>query len=146
YDYRPLTTFPGISRGEKNVMRGKSLVPDAEYVHPLDSEARMWTNAIGAFEVSTSKSVATKAETRLSVNVPNPFSRNTRIYVPKSTVPGLVLVQVYNEGGVIVSKTVCPFIESNVEFDLGDLPSGIYFYRISTIDDGEVCSGHMLIQ
>lgn len=70
----------------------------------------------------------------LSQNYPNPFNPSTKIdyQIPAG---GLVKLNIYDITGKLVSSLVNEFQKAgyyNVEFNAaGNLPSGIYFYRIS---------------
>jgi len=72
------------------------------------------------------------AELFLAPNFPNPFNAATsiRFGVP---IDGIVRVAVYNLAGQLVQVLVSGFREAGehlVEFDGGDLASGVYFYRL----------------
>ena len=80
------------------------------------------------------KENTTPAQFRLMQNYPNPFNPSTRIYyeIPKS---GGVILDVYNILGQRVITLVNKFQKAgkySINFNGSNLPSGIYFYKLST--------------
>jgi hypothetical protein len=86
--------------------------------------------------VSYTQQVASEnqpTEYKLFQNYPNPFNPSTRIKfaVPASS---LVLVQIFNQLGEIISQPVNNYYEPGIyetEVDMSNYSSGIYFYRIN---------------
>jgi hypothetical protein len=75
---------------------------------------------------------ALPAQFTLGQNVPNPFNPVTRISFDLPAVSGVSLV-VYDVRGSEVAALVDALLPGGrytVSFDAGDLPSGIYFYRL----------------
>ncbi len=83
----------------------------------------------------------------LSQNYPNPFNPTTtiRFALPSMSV---VSLKIYNmlgqEVAVLINREVVDEGESEIEFDAGRLPSGVYFYRLvanELSEDGEATVG-----
>ncbi len=75
-------------------------------------------------------------EFSLEQNYPNPFNPTTKIkFVLPSGVEGLTTLKVYNilgkEIATLLNETKAPGTYK-VEFNASDLPSGIYFYKLSS--------------
>ncbi len=72
--------------------------------------------------------------TKLNGNYPNPFNPKTTISFDLSE-SGLVSLKVYNRSGQLVKTLVNEFREAgkySVDWVGMDIPSGVYFYRLST--------------
>lgn len=90
----------------------------------------------GSYEYSNTISIEVKPPTqfKLNQNYPNPFNPTTKIsYALKDA--GLVELKLYdilgNEVAVIVNENQSAGIYE-VSFNAGNLPSGIYFYRLTS--------------
>ena len=73
---------------------------------------------------------------KLNQNFPNPFNPSTKISY-KINIEGIVTLQVYNLVGQVVKTLVSEYQKSGryeVEFDAGDLPSGVYLYKLQIND------------
>ncbi len=92
----------------------------------------------GAFEYSSmvDAEVALPGGFELSQNFPNPFNPSTvvRFALP---VAGFVNISVYNSAGEKVAELLNGNLETgehSVKFEAGNLPSGLYFYRLQAGD------------
>jgi len=68
----------------------------------------------------------------LSQNYPNPFNPSTKIQF-KIPEDGFVSLKIYNTIGEEIASLVNGFITTgkySVEFNAGNLPSGLYIYRM----------------
>lgn len=73
---------------------------------------------------------------KLNQNFPNPFNPSTKISY-KINIEGIVTLQVFNLVGQVVKVLVNEFQKPGryeVEFDAGDLPSGVYLYKLQIND------------
>jgi hypothetical protein len=73
------------------------------------------------------------SEFSLEQNYPNPFNPTTKI-VFRSQKPEFTTLKVFNVlGGEVITlvNKILPAGTHSFEFNAGDLPSGIYFYKIS---------------
>ncbi len=73
---------------------------------------------------------------KLNQNFPNPFNPSTKISY-KINIEGKVTLQVFNLVGQVVEVLVNEFQKPGryeVEFDAGDLPSGVYLYKLQIND------------
>jgi hypothetical protein len=95
---------------------------------------------IGYNPVSVENEGTIPTEYSLSQNFPNPFNPSTRI---NFSLPfeSNVRLTIYNilgqEVRVLVDNQVQPVGSYNLTFDASDLPSGIYFYRLTASSAGE---------
>jgi hypothetical protein len=74
------------------------------------------------------------AKFALSQNYPNPFNPSTKISF-SITEPGLVTLKVFNLLGQEIATLVNEQLTTNtyeVDFNAGNLPSGVYLYRVTT--------------
>jgi hypothetical protein len=112
-----------------------------------ESDQQVSTDSVYSFEVTCSRNLAAvfeKITTDLSEdnitaknfelfqNYPNPFNPSTKIRfaIPKST---KVTIQIYNQLGELIGEPVHDFYDQGfyeVEINLRDLASGVYFYKI----------------
>jgi hypothetical protein len=80
---------------------------------------------------------------RLKANYPNPFNPTTTISFDLAA-PSVVTLTVYNELGQVVAtllnKESLSAGESHVQFDASNLPSGIYFDRITASGQSSAAS------
>lgn len=99
-----------------------------------------WVDASGEyvlsvdFEECQTTSVVLPEAMTLATNYPNPFNPTTSIAYALP-MPGQVSLQVYNVQGEMVSTLVNENQAAGnyeVEFNAGDLPSGTYFYRLTS--------------
>ena len=101
------------------------------------TDASIWGTARLGGEVTVGvrekpSPVPTKFE--LSQNYPNPFNPGTKITF-SVTEPGLVTLKVFNLLGEEVATLVNEQLSTNtyeVDFNAGNLPSGVYLYRVTT--------------
>lgn len=73
---------------------------------------------------------------KLNQNFPNPFNPSTKISY-KINIEGKVTLQVFNLVGQVVEVLVNEFQKPGryeVEFDAGNLPSGVYLYKLQIND------------
>ncbi|MBI5540150.1 MAG: T9SS type A sorting domain-containing protein [Bacteroidia bacterium] len=79
-------------------------------------------------------------------NYPNPFSNSTTIYyqIPSCN-NKMVEITILNSMGNIIKTINSNSNENYVLFDSNDLPSGIYFYKIST-ENTSICKKMILIK
>ena len=92
-------------------------------------------DANGEFSTNVHSQSIKPEEFKLT-NYPNPFNEQTRIIfsLPRS---GQVKLDVYNLAGRLVARLLDEPLPSGAHqliFNGKDLPSGLYFYRLSTID------------
>lgn len=95
-------------------------------------------NAGGLTNISST--TGTVSEYSLYQNFPNPFNPQTEI---RFSIPldANVNLKIFNSLGEEVSNPVKSFLNSgthSVTFNAGNLPSGIYFYKLSTANYSEV--------
>ena len=69
-------------------------------------------------------------------NFPNPFNPSTLIKytIPKSGYVKLVVFNLLGQAVAVIHEGVQTFGTYEFEFKIGELPSGIYFYRIQAPD------------
>jgi hypothetical protein len=89
---------------------------------------------IGSDAISATAIIANRSSATLNQNAPNPFSCSTNIsfYLPNS---GDVKLSVYNVMGNLVAELIQGELnqgQHSVIFDGGNLPSGMYYYQLST--------------
>jgi hypothetical protein len=82
------------------------------------------------------KNISTEIPSAFSLeqNYPNPFNQSTMFNL-KCSMAGIVKVSVYDISGKEVATLVNEKLKAgvySVRFDAGNLPSGIYFYRLQT--------------
>ena len=95
---------------------------------------KVWTVPIDLTALDTKENVYVPAEFKLHQNYPNPFNPITVISYQLS-VSGLVLLKVFDVLGKEVAtliNDVKPAGSYEVQFDASNLPSSIYFYKLST--------------
>jgi hypothetical protein len=95
---------------------------------------------IGYNPVSVENEGTIPTEYALSQNYPNPFNPSTRINFSlpfESNVRLSVFNILGQEVKVLVNNQVQPVGSYNLTFDARDLPSGIYFYRLTASSIGE---------
>jgi hypothetical protein len=83
--------------------------------------------------------ISTPNDFSLEQNYPNPFNPSTtiRFSIPSASSVQLKIYNVLgNEIATIVNETF-PAGSYNVEYDASNLPSGIYFYTLTTNDFSE---------
>jgi hypothetical protein len=99
---------------------------------PILNNAINVTNQIGIKKISSE--VPEKFE--LHQNYPNPFNQSSIINF-QCSIKGNVSIKVFDmigrEVAILVNQKLQPGIYE-VTFDAGDLPSGVYFYRLETTD------------
>jgi Peptidase M30. len=109
---------------------------DPNYGKPVSHENLLLTASIAVptavIEVATQTNVP--QQYKLEQNYPNPFNPSTTI---KFQMPskGFVKLKIYDMIGREVATLVDGFQEAgthDVKFDASNLPSGVYFYRITT--------------
>ncbi len=98
------------------------------------------SRVIGGVVTDVEKEKLVPKQYRLSQNYPNPFNPTTSI---KYAIPtaGVVTIAVYNTLGERVRVLVNGYKQAGeyqVEFNAGNLPSGIYFYRMKAGNFNEV--------
>lgn len=74
-------------------------------------------------------------------NYPNPFTGETTIPLPKGIFGSLEL---FNKCGIKMDVTYSQ-TENGIVLERGDLPAGIYFYRISDAAKGTIAEGSVVI-
>ncbi len=115
----------------------KSSVDNAHlfYCEPLD-DATLTKLGITRKPTAVNTTSELPKEYSLSQNYPNPFNPSTKISysIPKDSKVKLV---VYDALGRIVNTLVDEYKTAgsyDVKFEAGDLPSGIYYYKLTTIN------------
>jgi hypothetical protein len=145
YNYHPMDSFPGLNDAEgfgTTGFYGFTLNAIAEYVHPLDSAVRNWESEIGAFNEISSSSAESEATPNIKLsNYPNPFSTETIIPLPPNTLGSLEL---FNLCGTRMDVKF-EQIENGLVIERGNLPEGIYFYRITEGQKGTIAEGSIVI-
>ena len=80
-------------------------------------------------------------------NYPNPFNATTQINF-EILQDGNVTLDIYNIGGQMVENLVDNYLNSgshSVTFDGSNLPSGVYFYKL-TIDENSITRKMVLLK
>ncbi|MCP5061213.1 MAG: T9SS type A sorting domain-containing protein [Ignavibacteriae bacterium] len=98
------------------------------------AEKSVWSRSLNELTVVEDESLIIPIEYSLSQNYPNPFNPSTAI---RYTIPSneFVTLKIYNILGSEITTLVNQKQASGsyeVLFNTTDLPSGIYFYQIST--------------
>jgi hypothetical protein len=98
----------------------------------------------GSLDLASKESAKNAPEAfRLKANYPNPFNPTTTISFDLAA-PSVVTLTVYNELGQVVAtllnKESFSAGESHVQFDASNLPSGIYFDRITATGQSSTAS------
>jgi hypothetical protein len=75
------------------------------------------------------------------INYPNPFTTETIIPLPSNLSSTL---QLFNECGIKMDVTYSQ-TENGIVIERGNLPAGIYFYRISEAERGTIAEGSVVI-
>ncbi len=141
YDYH-FRSFPGFDRASNPInVDGFTLAPIWEYADPEDSTPRNNYYEIGAFEDKFALSVAPQVTYPEITNYPNPFSSQTTISLPNGISGSL---QLSNECGNRIEAATHPD-QNGLVFERGNLPAGIYFYRITAADGKEQFGGNFVI-
>jgi hypothetical protein len=125
---------------------GLSLRPVYEYVDPLDSAVITKEQLfIGAFPVIANGYVREISERQGSYNYPNPFHNKTEITLPRTFESLGVALDIYDTRGILISSTLCIVLDSQIEWERGNVPSGIYYYCVHSQDDKEISNGRIVI-
>jgi spore coat protein A len=82
----------------------------------------------------TGETIATISDFKLEQNYPNPFNPSTTINfsIPENSFVSLKVFNTLGEEVVALIDQEIPHGNHRVEFNAGDLPSGMYFYTLST--------------
>ena len=143
YDYHPTKRFP--SAFYLPVVDGFALMPSLEYMDPEDSTSRSASPEIGALDfVPGGESVNKTKGATASYLYPNPFCKTTHIIFPAPENATSLELSVYSATGELVRSEEF-FNTSAMEFDRGNLPAGIYFYRITQPEHGSVAEGSVVV-
>ncbi len=141
YDYHTYG-FPGFTNAvQLGTVDGFSLKPTSEYAFPpLDSEQRINTLfEVGAIEyIVGTRSVSENLKKAISINFPNPFSSET--IFPNISGPLKLFNICGKEMNVTTQQT-----KNGLVLERGNLPAGIYFYRISEAGRGTQAEGSVVI-
>lgn len=123
-----------------------SLIPTFEYLDPTDSLNRKNYNFVGAFENELGGSVEEKKISAFQVrNFPNPFSERTTINLPNIEDDTPLTINIFNQlGNKILSKNLIPE-NSQIIFERGDLPAGVYYYEIGNTKGERIGTGKFII-
>ena len=95
------------------------------------------TNAIAVIEkIDLEEFTIGKGEYILNQNIPNPASSNTRI---EFTIPAAthVKIAIFSTGGKLIREVLAEDLsdgEHKIEFNVGDLAVGTYYYKLMTSD------------
>ncbi len=131
--------FPGcFNATELDSVDGFSLMPVSEYVDPEDSAFQWNIPEVGAFIIPIVPGIVNQIHVILEHNFPNPFSDKTLI---PNIVGSLKLYNVRGEGMNVATQQT----ENGIVIERGDLPQGIYFYRISQAERGTIAEGSVVI-
>ncbi len=85
--------------------------------------------------------LGTSSNAPIERNYPNPFTTETIIPLSLSTIGNLAL---FNECGTKMNVTYTQ-TQNGIVIERGNLPTGIYFYRISEAERGTIAEGSMVI-
>jgi hypothetical protein len=121
-----------------------SLTPTFEYLHPTDSIVRN-DQFDGAFHMIVSPGLVQHTSEIPIVNFPNPFSEKTTIYLG-SVENGLpITLNIHNAlGEKILGKNFIPE-NSQILFERGNLPAGMYNYEIVNSKGERIALGKFII-
>ena len=133
----------GVNRGDLLVMLDRYKVPEddprREAALDLQKQGRQrgWWSTYGTIPTNYS----------LSQNYPNPFNAQTSISfaLPHA---GHVNISIYDILGRLISTPVNEFYDAgdhNINLDMTDIPSGLYFYVLKT-DDTEIKRKMLLLK
>ena len=135
-----MSTNNGASWIQKNEGMGRqqinSLYTTSDYIYAGTQGSSVWRRPLTDI-ISVNKQGISVTETySLSQNYPNPFNPSTTIdyQLPK---PGFVNLTVFDVLGQEVKTLVNEYKQAgtyNVRFDASELPSGVYFYKITSGD------------
>jgi len=135
-----MSTNDGTSWVQKNEGMGRqqinSLYTTSDYIYAGTQGSSVWRRPLSDI-ISVNKHGISVPETySLSQNYPNPFNPSTTIdyQLPKS---GFVKISVFDVLGQEVKVLTNEFKQAGsyyVKFDAGELPSGVYFYKIQSGD------------
>jgi hypothetical protein len=124
---------------------GRDVPGSTEIFHGKIDEIRIYNRALNETEIANLAAITTDvqkttfqgpAKFHLSQNYPNPFNPRTTIAFSLPS-PGRVVIEIYNLIGQrinILLDKVMPAGEYHIEFDASQLPSGLYFYRMTATD------------
>jgi len=119
--------------GETYTWRDLRLTNGCLYHYTLFAvDVNGWREELASLEATPSSVAAHVTNYALQQNFPNPFNANTSITFDVAE-PGFVKLTVYDMVGREVSALVRQQLEAArhvVSFDAGDLPSGMYLYRL----------------
>jgi hypothetical protein len=141
-------TFGDVVAGDGTYTRNEVyrdlLEPPATLTIRVHADAGKYITSVDAvpFYVKDTASISVEEDKNLSIsntyelytNYPNPFNSSTKIMysIPNST---FVTVNIYDIFGRKIESLVSKFQKADtysIEFNAGNLSSGIYFYRLQT--------------
>ncbi|MFI5145515.1 MAG: T9SS type A sorting domain-containing protein [Ignavibacteria bacterium] len=135
-----MNTDNGVSWIQKNEGMGRqqinSLYTTADYIYAGTQGSSVWRRPLTDI-ISVNKQGISVPETySLSQNYPNPFNPSTTIDY-QLPISGFVKISVFDVLGQEVKTLVNEYKQAgtyNVRFDASELPSGVYFYKITSGD------------
>ena len=126
-----------------NAELGKALLESKQnnYVYIFNHLTNAWKFAVSVMDVNFKKpgidinsteTATLPTEFNLNQNYPNPFNPTTRIDY-QLPVQGLVSIKIYDIQGNLVTTLISGVKDAgyhSVNWDAGDMASGVYFYRL----------------
>ncbi len=128
------TNWVQINQGFNVISRIYELIIANNYIFAGTSGQSIWRRPLS--EIIGIKTTSTEIPSAYSLeqNYPNPFNQSTMFNV-QCSMAGMVKVSVYDISGkevaTLLNEKLQPGVYS-VQFDAGNLPSGIYYYRLQT--------------
>ncbi len=149
FDYRPKKNL-GNGIFPETINNKPSLAPSWEYRHPTDSAERQYASypfpTYGAFEPLNNTVTSDITENKVISNFPNPFSERTTMNLNEINDGAHITMNIYNPlGGKIIVKEFT-VEHSQIIFERGDLPSGMYYYEIVNTKGDRISFGKIAIR
>jgi len=134
------TTDIGLTWIQRNEGMGRlrinSLYTTADYIYAGTQGASLWRRPLSEFTGIKKTGNFIPQTYSLSQNYPNPFNPSTTIDY-QLPISGFVKISVFDVLGQEVKTLVNEYKQAgtyNVRFDASELPSGVYFYKITSGD------------
>lgn len=127
---------------------GIPLSPQSEYLDPTDSIP--WSGSLsilyrGAFGIHLENIVNKNLQVPIFQNFPNPFSVYTTLTLSNIEEGTLLTMNIFHQlGNKILTKNLIPQ-NSQIIFERGNLPSGVYYYEIGNSKGERIGTGKFII-